>query len=209
MLNRRAWLRTYGSAAICGSVGAANVFFASSGRIAAAGPWPGICSSAGTTSPASWSTWRKIFRRTSTDWRPAPGVRSFAEQLLHAAGFRDVCRRERERPPSGRGGSCACELQVQGGDRGLRETRLCRWRKVDCRPERRATAIESRRRPSQPSTGFALWPVGYGRGTFGRALWTARRVLPIEQPRATRVASEEVACHWPRGRSLRGSPRVY
>ena len=141
MLNRRAWLRTYGSAAICGSVGAANVFFASSGRIAVAGPM----------ARDLLVSWNDIARKLvdmaedfpEDKYRLAAGAWcAFVRRTTAARGrLRDVCRRERERPPSGRGGSCACELQVQGGDRGVRETRLCRWRKVDCRPERRATAM--------------------------------------------------------------------
>ena len=87
MLNRRAWLRTYGTVAVFGSVGVASVFFASSNRTAAAGfmlndllvSWKDVA--------------RKLvdmaedFPDDKYDWRPAPGMRSFAEQLLHAAGF--------------------------------------------------------------------------------------------------------------------------
>jgi DinB superfamily len=87
MLNRRAWLRTYGAAAVFGSAGGAGAFSASADRLDAAGfllndllvSWKDIA--------------RKLvdmaedFPEDKYDWRPAPGMRSFAEQLLHAAGF--------------------------------------------------------------------------------------------------------------------------
>ena len=87
MLNRRAWLRTYGSAAICGSVGAANVFFASSGRIAAAGPMARDLLVSWNDIARKLVDMAEDFPEDKYDWWPAPGVRSFAEQLLHAAGF--------------------------------------------------------------------------------------------------------------------------
>ena len=87
MLNRRAWLHTYGTAAICGSVGVANVLFASSDRIAAAGPMANDLLISWNDIARKLVDMAEDFPDDKYDWRPASGVRSFAEQLLHAAGF--------------------------------------------------------------------------------------------------------------------------
>ena len=87
MLTRRAWLRAHGAALGCGVIGVADVLVISSGRSAAAG----------VTAKDLLVSWNDIARKLADmaedfpedkyDWRPAPGTRSFAEQLLHAAGF--------------------------------------------------------------------------------------------------------------------------
>ena len=87
MLNRRAWLHTYGTAAICGSVGVANVLFVSSDRIAAAGPMANDLLISWNDIARKLVDMAEDFPDDKYDWRPASGVRSFAEQLLHAAGF--------------------------------------------------------------------------------------------------------------------------
>ena len=87
MLNRRTWLHTYGTAAIWGSVGVASVLFASSDRMAAAGPMANDLLVSWNDIARKLVDMAEDFPEGKYDWRPASGVRSFAEQLLHAAGF--------------------------------------------------------------------------------------------------------------------------
>jgi hypothetical protein len=87
MLNRRAWLRTYGTAAICGSAGVAGVLFAPSDDVAAAGPMADDLLVSWNDIARKLVDMAEDFPEGKYDWRPAPGMRSFAEQLLHAAGF--------------------------------------------------------------------------------------------------------------------------
>jgi hypothetical protein len=86
MLNRRAWLRTYGSAAVCGSAAVANVFLASADT-AAAGPMAHDLLISWNDIARKLVDMAEDFPEDKYDWRPASGVRSFAEQLLHAPGF--------------------------------------------------------------------------------------------------------------------------
>lgn len=87
MLNRRAWLHTYGTAAICGSVGVASALFASSDSVVAAGPMANDLLVSWKDIARKLVDMAEDFPEDKYDWRPAPGTRSVAEQLLHAAGF--------------------------------------------------------------------------------------------------------------------------
>jgi hypothetical protein len=87
-MNRRTWLKRHAAATVCASVGVAGALTRSSARLSAA---------AGAMAKDLLVSWNDVARKLVEmaedfpedryDWRPAPGVRSFAEQLLHATGF--------------------------------------------------------------------------------------------------------------------------
>jgi len=87
MLNRRVWLHTYGTAAICGSVGVASALIASSDGVVAAGPMANDLLVSWNDIARKLIDMAEDFPERNYDWGPASGMRSFAEQLLHAAGF--------------------------------------------------------------------------------------------------------------------------
>ncbi len=68
------------------------------------------------------------FPEDKYDFKPTPAERSFAEQLLHAAGscYYFTNPVTGKKPPRGR--SEARAIQVQGGHRCVRQESLRRWR---------------------------------------------------------------------------------